>query len=97
MNQAVESISSALISTQVSSSPKNKPSDNPFQEEDTTNGGNPFGDFETENMEGNPFADDYDESKNPFAANTPTTLSPDPQNPFESDNYDSSLNPFAES
>ncbi|XP_063842053.1 vacuolar protein sorting-associated protein 11 homolog isoform X3 [Scylla paramamosain] len=97
MNQAVESISSALASTQVSSSPKNKPSDNPFQEEDSATGGNPFGDFETENLESNPFADDYDESKNPFAADTPSTTSPDPKNPFESDNYDSSLNPFAES
>ncbi|XP_050725825.1 vacuolar protein sorting-associated protein 11 homolog isoform X2 [Eriocheir sinensis] len=96
VNPAVESISSALASTQISSSPRTKPSDNPFQDkaEPEAPGGNPFGDFETENMEGNPFADDYDESKNPFAADSP---SPDSKNPFGSDDYDSSLNPFGES
>lgn len=95
INPAVESISAALASTQISSSPKTKPSDNPFQDAETeASSGNPFGDYETENMDGNPFADDYDESKNPFATDTP---SPDSKNPFGSDDYDESLNPFGES
>lgn len=96
VNPAIESISSALASTQISSSPRNKPSDNPFQDaaEPEASGGNPFGDFETENMDGNPFADDYDESKNPFATDSP---SPDSKNPFSSEDYDNSLNPFGES
>ena len=97
VNPTVESISSAVSSTQVSSSPKNTPLDNPFQDEATASGANPFGDFETENIEGNPFADDYDDSKNPFADDSPNTISPDPKNPFGSDNnYDSTLNPFGE-
>lgn len=94
INPAVESISSALATTQISSSPKNKRSDNPFQDEAEASAGNPFEDFETENMDGNPFADDYDESKNPFATDTP---SPESKNPFGADDYDDSLNPFGES
>lgn len=95
MNQTVESISSALATTQISSSPKNKPSDNPFQDDTSASVGNPFGDFETESIEGNPFADDYDESKNPFANDSPN--SPDSKNPFGSEDYDKSLNPFGDS
>ena len=67
---------------------------------------NPFGeDFETEQMGTNPFEDDYDESKNPFAEDSPKRVSPDDKNPFSEssdnpfgkDDYDASLNPFGES
>ncbi|XP_066990678.1 vacuolar protein sorting-associated protein 11 homolog isoform X3 [Macrobrachium rosenbergii] len=68
--------------------------------------GNPFGDdFETEQMGTNPFEDDYDESKNPFAEDSPEHPSQDDKNPFSDstdnpfakDEYDSKLNPFGES
>lgn len=91
-NSPVESISTALSSTHISK-PK-KTLDNPFQE--NVGASNPFGDdFETEHMENNPFTDEYDETKNPFAEVSPVTQSPD-KNPFAKGDYDSQLNPFGD-
>lgn len=47
------------------------------------------------NMGKNPFEDEYDESKNPFADDDDVIT--DPTNPFaeEADNYDKNLNPFS--
>ncbi|KAK7080325.1 hypothetical protein SK128_025651, partial [Halocaridina rubra] len=94
----LENISSNLANVSIS---KLK-TDNLTGEEKTCS--NPFGDFETEQMGANPFEDEYDESKNPFAEDSPKRSSPDEKNslvdstdnPFAKDDYDSKLNPFGD-
>ncbi|KAK4311546.1 hypothetical protein Pmani_016962 [Petrolisthes manimaculis] len=91
-----ETISTALAATHITAASKTQ-SENPFGEDQVTAAiGNPFGeDFETEQLEQNPFAEDYDDDKNPFAKDSPKRKSPDDSNPFKED-YDKQLNPFGD-
>ena len=84
----VESISSSLVNAR--RKPSKQTEHNPFEEEASDN---PFGeDFETEDLETNPF---IEEDKNPFKAEAEDNS--EALNPFkEEDDYDSSLNPFSE-
>ena len=82
----VESISSSLVNARRKTLKQTE--HNPFEEEASDN---PFGeDFETEDLETNPFVE---EDKNPFKSEAEDEA----LNPFkEEDDYDSSLNPFSE-
>ena len=89
----VQSISAALSGSYKSQTSSKNAMDNPYEQ--TGSDKNPFGDeFETEDMGiNNPFEDDYDDKKNPFADDaSPKHKAEDSGNPFGDDD-DEELDP----